>query len=236
MIALVTGSSHGIGKAIALELAGAGYTVVLSYRSNAARAKATLAAVQHLSKESSLVRADLANPAEVNKMFGTIAERYGQLDAMVHTVGDFGHYLPISEISIKEYDAIWQSNVITTALCIKAALTLLEHSEQGRIVTFACADAEYATSRKFTAAYYMAKQAVITLTKSWAVALAAQHITVNAIAPGIVETSLVKQPTPMGRPAKSTDIAQAVRFLLSSEASYISGAVLPVSGSWRPGL
>lgn len=233
-IACVTGSAQGIGKAIALDLAAQGYSIVLHYNTSQAEAESVYEQVGKHSPESLLVQADLASAEQITEMFTVIKERFGKIDVLVNTVGNFGSYSNLEAITPVEFDDVMDTNVRATQLCIQAAVPLLRKSQQGRVVNFGCASAEHALARKYTAPYYIAKSGVITLTKSWAEHLATDGITVNAISPGIVENSSITQDVPMGRPASFADITGAVRYLVSPEANYISGANIEVSGGWIP--
>lgn len=233
-IACITGSAKGIGRAIALDLASLGYTIVVHYRDSQVEARELLEQILIHQPESIMVQADLIKAEDIRSMFKLISEKFGQLDILINTVGNFGTYHSLEEVTLEEFDDVINTNVRATLACTQSALPLLRKSQQGRIINFGCASAEHALARKFTAPYYIAKSGVITLTKSWAEQLAPDRITVNAISPGIVENSVISQEVPMGRPASFGDITAAVRFLISSEASYISGANIEISGGWIP--
>lgn len=234
MIAFVTGSAKGIGRAIALDLARHGYTVILQYHHSHATATAALAEVQAIAPASRLMQADLTSPGEVQRLFGAIQREFGRLDVLINAVGNFGTYHPISEVTPDELEDVLNSNIRTTLLCMQQAIPLMQPVGGGHIINFGCSTADQTIARKYTVPYYIAKSGVITLTKSYAELLARYNITVNSISPGVVENSVITQPLPMGRPAHYADIAAAVRWLLSPEASYISGANLEIAGGWAP--
>ncbi|MBI2416025.1 MAG: SDR family oxidoreductase [Candidatus Kerfeldbacteria bacterium] len=213
-VALVTGSSQGIGQAIALDLEKHGYMVIGNNRTTGV---------------------DVTQVDSVAQLIETISQQPGQLDVLINTVGDLGPYQPLPEYSWADFQQVIASNLYSVQLCIQAATELLRASH-GRIINFACAEAEFSLPRKYTVPYYIAKQGVVTLTKSWAAALAADGVTVNAIAPGIVENSQITLATPMNRPASFNDILGAVHYLLSPAANYVSGAIITVSGGWSSTL
>lgn len=234
MIALITGSAKGIGRAIAIDLAQRGCTVIIHYRHSSAAAQATLAEVKEQAPASRMMQADLTQLDEIERLFNAIHQDYGRLDVLVNTVGSFGTYHPITEVSLAEFDDVMATNVRATFACIQQAVPLMRAVGGGHIINFSCATAEHAIARKYTVPYYLAKGGVVTLTKSYAPILAHDHITINAIAPGIVENSIVMNHLPMERPASYSDITGAVRWLLSAEANYVSGAILEVAGGWVP--
>lgn len=234
-VAVVTGSAKGLGRALAVALAKQGYVVVVHYRSSSTDAKKVFAQVQRYSPRSMLVQADLTQTAQVQKVFTDIKRCFKKIDVLINTVGDFGPYQPLSQWTLRDWEQVIQSNIYTVALCTQYAAPLLRQSRSGRIINFSCASAEYGLARRYTAPYYIAKQGVLTLTKSWA-ELLAPKITVNSISPGILSSSTIK-PTSASRQIVSFNaIISAVQFLLSPAASEISGANLEVSRGWRPRL
>jgi NAD(P)-dependent dehydrogenase (short-subunit alcohol dehydrogenase family) len=233
-VAFISGSAKGIGRALAIDLAQHGYTVVVHYHHSHATATATLAEVQSYSPASRLMQADLTQFGEVQRLFAAIQREFGRLDVLINAVGNFGIYHPITAVTPDELDDVLNSNIRATLLCMQQAVPLLQAAGSGRIVNFGCATADQTIARKYTVPYYIAKSGVITLTKSYAELLAQYHITVNTVSPGVVENSIVTQALPMGRPAQYADITAAVRWLISAEASYVSGANLEVAGGWVP--
>lgn len=234
MIALVTGAARGIGRAIALELAAQGCTVIVHYHQSADTAKRVLQTVQETAPASRMMQANLEHVDEVRRLFDSIHHNYGRIDLLVNTVGNFGTYHPISEVTLEEWDDVMNSNVRATLLCMQLAIPMMQAVGGGHIINFGCATADQNLARKYTVPYYIAKAGVITLTKSYAPILAKHHITVNSISPGIVENSVITQPLPMQRPAEFSDLTNAVLWLISEEARYVSGANLEITGGWSP--
>jgi len=234
MIALVTGSAKGIGRAIALDLAEQGYTVVVHYNTSHEAASSVVQAIQQTSPTSRMLQADLTQSGQIMNLFKSIYHYYGRLDVLVNTVGNFGSYHPIQAVTAEEFDDVIATNVRATLLCIQQAVPLLQAAGGGRIINFGCATAEQVLARKYTVPYYIAKSGVIAVTKTYAEVLAPDHITVNTISPGVVENSIITQTLPMHRPAQFKDIITTVRWLVSPAAEYISGANIEVSGGWAP--
>ena len=234
MIALVTGSARGIGKATALHLASLGYTVIVHYHTSQAAAQAVLQDIQQTMPASRMLQADLTHETDIERLFKAIQQHYGRLDVLVNTVGNFGSYHPVSAVSAAEFDNVIQTNVRATLLCMQHAMPLLKAAGKARIINVGCATADQIIARKYTVPYYIAKAGVITLTKSYAELLAGDGITVNVVSPGIVENSIATTPLPMGRPAQFADITSAIAWLLSPQAAYVSGANLEIAGGWAP--
>ena len=218
---------------MALHLAKKGFSVVVHYRSSVAEAESTLEEVQHMSPNSMLVQGDVTQSTDVADIFQAIAKRYGALDVLVNNVGNLGDYHTLPDVSIEEFDDVMNSNVRSMFLCMRRALPLLRRAEQGRVITMTCAGAQNNVARVYTAPYYAAKSAVLTLTKSWAKELQDTPITVNAIAPGIVENSVV-QPNDHVPITSYADIMGTLDYYLSPEADKVTGEQIEVTNGWKP--
>ena len=234
-VALVTGSSKGIGKSIALALAKEGATVIVHYQTSEKEAEETLSAIKNYSKNSFLVKANLRNEEDVKKMADEIFKKLGKVDILVNNVGNF-IYKPITETSSEDFKDVIESNLMSTFYCCKYFLPKMRENKFGRIIDFGCAGCDRIVIRENTTPYYMAKTAVYMLTKALAAAEAKNGINLNVISPGITEFSKVKLEVPKGRVADTDDIVNAVMFLLSEKSDYITGANIEVSGGWVPGF
>ena len=166
MIALITGSAKGIGRAIALDLAQRGTTVIIHYRQSDAAARATLAEAQHHAPASRLMQADLTHTDDIHRLFNAIHQTYGRLDVLVNTVGSFGTYHPITEVTFEEFDDVLSTNVRATFACIQQAVPLMRAIGGGHIINFSCATAEHAIARKYTLPHYLGKAGAWTMTQS----------------------------------------------------------------------
>jgi len=221
-VAVVTGSTHGIGPDIVRALRGAGYTVISNGRSGAKG----LGDVH--------IRADVATPAGARKVVAA-AKNQGRLDLLVCGVGDF-FQTPVSKIDVDAWDALFDSNLRTAFLCCREALPLLRKTK-GVILTLGGSATNGVRANPRYVAYQMAKTALTVFTKSLAQA-EAPTVRVNMINPGIIRTPENDGPllrklarrVPAGRAGEPRDIAQAVVWLASDTASYITGAVLDVGG------
>jgi len=221
-VAVVTGSTHGIGPDIVRALRRAGYTVVSNGRSGTKGAGDV-----H-------VRADVATPAGARKVMAA-AKKRGRLDLLVCGVGDF-FQTPVSKLDVKAWDRLFESNLRTAFLCCREALPLLRKTG-GVILTLGGSATNGVRANPRYVAYQMAKTALTVFTKSLAQA-EAPRVRVNMINPGIIRTPENDGPllrklarrVPAGRAGEPRDIAQAVVWLASDTASYITGAVLDVGG------
>lgn len=233
-IALITGSSKNLGRAIALNLAQQGAKVVIHYHHSEKEAQKTLAEVKKYSG-GIIVCADVTNPNEVSAMMRTIQQQLGSIDILINLVGNF-IFEPITITKFEKFRDVIESNLYSAFLCCKEALPAMTKKKWGRIINFGCVAAENITIREKTTPYYIAKTGVIMLTKVLAYEYARYGITINSISPGILETSIAKPSTPTGRNASFKDIINAINFLLKEESNYINGANIEVAGGWRLGF
>jgi enoyl-[acyl-carrier protein] reductase III len=241
-IALVTGSSRGIGRAIAVRLARAGADIVVNYRMREEEARATATAVEQAGARATVVRANMADPAEIEALFATIRTGPG-LDFLICNAAA-GHQGTMLEATVKAWDLAMNVNARSYLLCAQAAFPLMKARGGGRIVAIT---AKIATDRAFP--YYgtvgASKAAINTLTAYLAVELAPHGVSVNAISPGLVDTEALayfregtalmekaKKLTPSGRPTSAADIAELVAFLCSEGAGQINGQIIQIDGGY----
>lgn len=236
-IALVTGSGQGIGRRIALELASCGATVVTN-DINSANAEASLAEIRKLGADGMAIPADVSNAEQVETMMKSIMEAYGKLDILVNNAGTTRDNL-IIKMPEDEWDLIIRVNLKSAWLCSKAATRPMMRARYGRIVNMSSVSG--IAGQMGQTNYSSSKAGLIGMTKALAREVASRGITVNAVAPGFIKTALtekmpqeildtlVKQ-IPVGRWGTVEDVANAVLFLVSDQASYITGHVLSVDG------
>ncbi len=237
-IALVTGSSQGIGRATALRLAQSGADIVVNYRSNASAAAEVKANVEEMGRRCIAIQADVSQEEEVARLFAEVNEALGPLTILVNNAGTTRDKL-ILQMSLADFEYVVDTNLRSAFLCTKAALRSMIKARWGRIVNISSPAGLLGTAGQ--ANYSASKAAIIALTFSTAREMASRNITANAIAPGLIPTELTSilteqqrkfmlDATPLGRFGTPEDIAAAINFLCSPEASYITGQILCVDG------
>ena len=237
-VALVTGGSRGIGRAIALRLAADGAEVVLNYRENDAAAEETVQLVRAAKGVASSTRFDIADPEGARAGVQSIVDRAGRLDILVNNAGTTADAL-VLRLKEEEWERALRVNLTGAFHCTKVALRVMIRGRYGRIVNLSSVVAAMGNAGQV--AYAAAKAGLEGLTKSLAREVASRGITVNAVAPGFVETDMTAALSeeqrafytnviPAGRVARPEEVAAAVAFLASPEAGYITGHVLHVNG------
>lgn len=232
-IALVTGASKNLGRAIAIDFARKGIKVAVHYHQSLKDADETLSEVKKYS-DGIIVRADLTDQKQVSDMVGKIESELGNIDILINLVGNF-IFEPITKTTFEKFRDTIESNLYSTFLCSKKVLPAMAKKRWGRIINFGNVGAENIQIREKTTPYLIAKTGVIMLTKVLAFEYAKSGITINSISPGILKTSVAKPPTPTGRYADFKDILNALNFLLKDESDYVNGANLEVAGGFRLG-
>ena len=237
-VALVTGSSRGIGRAIALRLASMGADIVVNYRSDAEGAETTRAAVEGLGRRALAVQADVTKEDEVARLFREAETTLGGVHILVNNAGKTHDQL-LMRMKLEEFEGVLQANLTSAFLCTRAALRPMLKARWGRVVNITSISG--LMGQVGQANYAASKAGLIALTKSTAREVASRGITANAIAPGYVPTELTANVsaefkdyylriTPLGRFGNAEEIAAAAGFLCSPEAGYITGQTLAVDG------
>jgi enoyl-[acyl-carrier protein] reductase III len=244
--ALVTGSSRGIGRGIALKLAGLGVKVAVNYRKNEAAAKDTLAKVRQRGSDGFTIQADVCRPDDITRMFARVKSEFGKLDIFVSNarpdVPEF--YQGPMNITLEQWDSALNSQARAFLLAVRAACPLM--GEGARIVAITYAPGGRTGSWQPWVGMGAAKSAMESLCRYFAVALAPRGITVNALSPGWIEDSVLNTLpdaaqdmirkwhqggwTPMGRLGTPADIGNAVSLLCSDDAGWITGQTIAVDG------
>ena len=236
--AVVTGGSRGLGRAICLELARGGANVVLCYAGNEAAANETVAACEALGAKAAAVRCDVSKEDEVKALTDAALKTFGRIDILVNNAGITKDGL-LMMMKPEDFDAVIAANLRGTFLCMKAVARQMVKQRYGRIVNLSSVVGLRGNAGQVN--YAASKAGVVGMTKSLAKELASRGVTVNAVAPGFIETDMTAampqaakdamMPTiPMQRLGAPEDVAKAVAFLASDEAAYVTGQVLAVDG------
>jgi 3-oxoacyl-[acyl-carrier protein] reductase len=238
-VAVVTGASRGIGRACALALAEAGWTVAIGYRSDEAAAKEVVSALEGAGAPGMAVYLDTTDEVCITEAFRRVAdEAGGNVTGLLNNAG-FSQDGLLLKYSMETYDRVMATNVRGSFLCAQAAMRGMLREKWGRIVNMSSAVALRGNAGQTV--YAASKSALLGLTKSLAREVGAKGITVNAVCPGLVDTEMTSylderarayylEQTPLGRTASLEEVAAVVRFLMSDEASYVNGAVVPIDG------
>ncbi|WP_226034978.1 3-oxoacyl-[acyl-carrier-protein] reductase [Aquibacillus saliphilus] len=237
-VALVTGASRGIGRAIALELASQGAKVVVNYAGSEAKAQKVVDEIKQLDTDAIKIQADVSNESEVKSMIKEIVDEYGSLDILVNNAGITRDNL-LMRMKEEEFDEVIRINLKGVFLCTKGVTRQMMKQRSGRIINIASVVG--VSGNPGQANYVAAKAGVIGMTKTTAKELASRNILVNAIAPGFIETDMTDQLTdeqrssmmemiPLAKLGKGEDVARVVKFLASEDANYITGQTIQVDG------
>src|SRR5580693_3574764 len=236
-VALITGASQGIGRATSLALAEAGAKVAIAAR-NTEKLASLAAEIAAAGGEALSVPMDVADPAQVKAAFQQLLAKFGKLDILVNNAAITRDTLAL-RMKLEDWDAVLRTNLTGAHLCIQQALGAMLKQRAGRIINISSVVAE--TGNAGQANYVASKAGLIGLTRAIAVEVASRNITVNAIAPGFIDTPMtaplsqelkdkMKSMIPLGRFGSEADVAAAIVFLASDEAAYITGQVLDVNG------
>jgi NAD(P)-dependent dehydrogenase (short-subunit alcohol dehydrogenase family) len=237
---LVTGGGRGIGAATCIKLASAGYAVAVNYTSDSVAAQAVVAAIRESGGRAEAFAADVGDPDAIANLFNAAAETLGPLTGLVNNAGIIGEFARIDELDPGALARLFAVNVLGVMLCAKEAtrrLSTRHGGEGGAIVNISSVAARLGGLPK-RIPYAATKAAVETFTKGFANEVALEGIRVNAVAPGMTVTDMSTQEMresallglPMGRLGATHEIAEAVVWLMSPAASYVTGTVLTVSG------
>lgn len=237
-IAVVTGGSRGIGREIALTLAGYGATVVVNYNGSKEKAQEVVDTIKSRGKEAIAIKASVSNSKEVESMIKEVMDQFGRIDILVNNAGITKDNL-MMKMTEEDFDAVIDTNLKGTFYCMKQVYRIMLKQRYGRIINMSSVTGVIGNAGQVN--YAASKAGVIGMTKSLARELGSRGITVNAVAPGFIETEMtdvlsdkvkeeIANQIPLKRMGDVKDVAETVAFLASDKASYITGQVLHVDG------
>ena len=237
-VALVTGGSRGIGRAICLELARQGASVAVNYAGNEQAALETVEACRALGAQAEAFRADVSDPAACEELVKAVKDRFGRLDILVNNAGITRDGL-LMTAKADDFERVLDTNLRGAYFCMKAASKLMMRQRYGRIVSMSSVVGLRGNAGQTS--YAASKAGILGLTKAAAKELATRGVTVNAVAPGFIDTDMTSvlpenaknamlSTIPMGHPGAPEDVARAVAFFAQPDSAYITGQVLCVDG------
>ena len=237
-VAIVTGASRGISRAIAVELAKAGADVIVNYKTNEKDANAVEEEIRSMEGNAWAFQADVSDEKNVREMVAFTISKLKHIDILVNNAGVVRDQL-LGTMSLKDWESVMQTNLQGVFLCIREVLPYMMTQKHGSIINLSSIAAD--RGGRGHCNYAAAKGGINAMTKSLAVELARKGIRVNAVSPGIILTDMtnrirmfapeeIKKQIPLKRCGTAQDVAKAVRFLASKDASYITGEVLHVTG------
>jgi 3-oxoacyl-[acyl-carrier protein] reductase len=238
-VAIITGGAKGIGRAVALDLASAGWRIAFCYRTSAQAAEATAAAAREKGAPVIFGAHDVSDPAACEAFVSGVLSEWERVDALVNAAGPYLR-APLLETSIESWQAMFQNNLDSVFYMSRLVASPMKERKWGRIVNFSMANADQMVGQPQLTAHYIAKVGVLVLTRTLARILGSHNITVNAISPGFIasgsapdeELQKMVKSIPAGYVGELSDVVSAVRYLLSDEARYVNGANLHLSGGW----
>ena len=238
-IIVVTGSSRGIGRSIALALAQKKAYIVVNYLKSENKAKELVDLIHKQGGQAQAVQADVRDFNAVKNMFAAVNKSCKRIDVLINNVGDFIHK-PLKEHSEADWHDMIDSNLNSCFYCCQNVVPYMRKQKFGRIINIGLANAHRIHAFQNVVPYAIAKTGVLVLTKSLAVAEAENGITVNSVSPGLMQNGSLtdsdikrmESAIPIGRVGNADDIIGAINYLLSKEAEYVTGSDIVVSGGW----
>ena len=238
-VALISGGARGIGRALALDLAGRGWSVAISYRTSAQAAAEVMDAVHQAGAKGSALQCDVSDARAAAAWARKIEDEWGRIDALINCAGPY-HRVSLLQETNDTWHAMFDNNLHPVFYLTQAVVPGMKQRKWGRIIAFSMSNSEQMIAQPQLTAHYISKVGVVILMRSLARLIAPFGITANCVAPGFIDSgsapkeeleNAVKR-IPAGYVGSVGDTTSIVRFLLSDEARYINGANIQVSGAW----
>lgn len=243
-VLMVTGGSRGIGAAVARQGGARGYDVCVNYYANAAAAQAVVTDIEAAGQRAIAVQADCSRESEIVRLFETCDSALGPVTALAANAGVIQPFGLLQDLDEAELDRMWRNNISSVVLSVREAAKRMSKSRGGAggSVVITSSAAARLGGGGFSLAYAASKGALDTLNRGLAQELAPEGIRVNAVRPGIIDTDIhadggdadrvqtIGNATPMGRPGSADEVADAIHYLLSEQASYVTDSIVEVSG------
>ena len=238
-VALITGGAKGIGRGIALDLAAQKCKIAFCYRTSEAEAQKTSAAITERGGQALAIRCDVSDPIAAKDLVSQIEKQWGRIDVLINGAGPY-HRINLFEETVEGWREMFDGNLHPIFYLAQAVAPGMKTRKFGRIINFSMANADQMIAQPDVTAHYIAKAGVLILTRTLAKLLAPHGITVNAISPGFIDSGSappeelagMTKRIPAGFIGTVEDTVAAVRYLLSSEARYVNGANIQISGAW----
>lgn len=238
-VALITGGAKGIGRGIALDLAAQKCKIAFCYRTSEAEAQRTSAAITERGGQALAIRCNVSDPVAAKDLVSQVEKQWGRIDVLINGAGPY-HRINLFEETVEGWREMFDGNLHPIFYLAQAVTPGMKTRKFGRIINFSMANADQMISQPDVTAHYIAKAGVLILTRTLAKLLAPHGITVNAISPGFIDSGSappeelagMTKRIPAGYIGTVDDTVAAVRYLLSSEARYVNGANIQISGGW----
>ena len=238
-VALITGGARGIGRGIALDLAANDWTVAICYRTSQLEAQDVVRTIEGKGGKALAIQCDVSDATAAERLVQEVEYTWGRIDALINGAGPY-HRVPLFEETTDGWLEMFNNNLHPIFYLAKAVAPGMKARKSGRIISFSMANADKMEAQPHVTAHYIAKAGVLILTRTLAKMLAPDGITVNAISPGFIDSGSappgeldgMAKKIPAGYIGHVEDTVQAVRYFLSDEARYVTGANLHVSGGW----
>lgn len=239
-VALITGASRGIGAATALLLAKQGFAVCVNYQSNKEKAELVTHEIIKTGGTAIAIKADVSSEAEIIELFNLIKKELGPINALVNNAGKNGGNSSVENITAECLESVFTTNVFGTFFCCREAVKHMKQHGKGSIVNISSEAARFGGNQ--LAHYAASKAAINTFTIAFAREIAPYNIRVNTVSPGVIHTDIhnhsskerittLMNSLPMKRMGEATEVAELIAWLLSDAASYMSGAMIPITGA-----